>query len=95
MNRRRFIGVIAAGGAAALSTMASPSAVDAAKAASAPAPRGPGAKGGPRPAAVQRELKQQEKSVAGMVKVIRDFDLPPGSDLAVTFRPLRARREGR
>jgi len=44
---------------------------------------------------MQRELQSQERSLADMLKVVRDYDLPPGSDPAVTFRAMRARRGGR
>ena len=57
--------------------------------AAAPKPRKP------LPPAMQRELRNQERSLADMLKVVRDYELPPGSDPAVTFRAMRTRRGGR
>ena len=44
---------------------------------------------------MQKEIRNQERSVADMMKVIRAYELPPGSDPAFTFRAMRARRGGR
>ncbi|HEU4725398.1 MAG TPA: hypothetical protein VFU59_08900 [Candidatus Eisenbacteria bacterium] len=89
MNRRRFIHVLAASGAAVIAT-----GLPGAKAAPPPkaAARRPAK---PLPPAMNRELQNQEKSVADMLKVIRAYELPPGSDPAFTFRAMRARRGGR
>ncbi|HET9951247.1 MAG TPA: hypothetical protein VFS09_05565 [Candidatus Eisenbacteria bacterium] len=86
MNRRRFVHVVAASVAAILA-----GGVPRARAAAAPraaAPKPPK----PLPAALQRELRTQEKSLADVLKVVRAYDLPPGSEPATLFRALRARR---
>ncbi|HEU4335539.1 MAG TPA: hypothetical protein VFT32_13670 [Candidatus Eisenbacteria bacterium] len=97
MERRRFLHLIAAGGAAAAASgFALP-------AAAAPAETPPAKARPPRaakkaiPPAVERELASQRKTIADMLKVIRDYELPSGSDPAVSFRAIRsakARREG-
>ena len=91
MNRRHFIHVLAASGAALIASN-----LPGAKAMAAPAP-----KAAPRrpskqlTATMQRELRIQEKAVADMLKVVRGYDLPPGSDPALTFRAMRSRRRAR
>ena len=90
MGRRRFMHVLAVGGAAVLaggvpSTSAASPKAEPPKAA---APKG--AK--PVSPAMQKELRSQEKSLADVLKVIRDYDLPPGSEPATVFRAMRARR---
>lgn len=89
MNRRHFIHVLAAGGAAVIATNLSGANAAAAPKAVAPKPRKP------LPPAMQRELRSQERSLADMLKVVRDYELPAGSDPAFTFRAMRARRGGR
>lgn len=96
-SRRRFMQLIAAGSAAAL---ASPIAALAAEkapvrrpAAAKPAPRTSAP--APRPGVTAKELEKQKKYVADTLKVIRDFVLPPGSDQAFVFRPMRAGRARR
>jgi hypothetical protein len=93
-SRRRFMQLIAAGSAAAL---ASPIAALAAEkapvrrpAAAKPAPRA--AAPPSRPGVTAKELEKQKKYVADALKVIRDFELPPGSDQAFVYRPMRAGR---
>ncbi len=89
MNRRHFIHVLAASGAALVAT-----GLPGAKA--APAPKAAAPKPSkPLAAAMQKEIRNQERSVADMMKVIRAYELPPGSDPAFTFRAMRARRGGR
>jgi hypothetical protein len=63
----------------------------------AAAPKAPAAKKkptttGPSPR-VRAEIEKQKKSVADALKAIRDYRLPPGSDLAFEFRPLGRRRK--
>ena len=91
MNRRHFIHVLAAGGAALIATR-----LPAANAAARPEKKS----AAPKPsklltATVERELRNQEKALADMLKVVRGYELPPGSDPAFTFRAMRARRRGR
>jgi hypothetical protein len=92
MERRRFLHLIAAGGAAAAAAgFAAPAAAEA----PAPKARAPRAAKKPVPPAVERELATQRKSIADMLKVIRDYELPPGSDPAVAFRAIRAAKPRR
>jgi hypothetical protein len=44
------------------------------------------------PAALRAEIEKQKKSVADALATIRAYELPPGSDMAFVFRPLRRRR---
>jgi hypothetical protein len=78
------MGLLAAGSAAALTAPARRLAAAAAPVAktSAPAP----------PPKMLAEIEKQKKSVADALKVIRDYPLPPGGDLAFVFQPLRAKR---
>ena len=85
MDRRRFIHVLAVGGAAVLAGGVGTARAASTKAA-APKPSKPVSQ------AMQRELKTQEKNLADVLKVIRDYDLPPGSEPATVFRAMRARR---
>ncbi len=89
IDRRRFLHLVTAGSAAILAGGVTPAPLPA-----APAPRRGKAKSSP-PAALQHELENQRKSIADMLKVIRAYDLEPGSEPAVVFRPLRARRRDR
>ena len=93
ISRRRFVGMLAAGSAAALARTAA--------AAPAPRRRRPAVKPTPElpatspPTPEQKEFERQRASTLGVLKTIRDFDLPPGGDLAVVFRPLTGPRRGR
>jgi hypothetical protein len=91
IRRRRFLRLLAAGSAAVVAGVASPAAAPA----QAPTKSRPRRGKPARPAAVERELEKQRKSVADMLRVIRDYELAPGSSPAIAFRPIRARREGR
>lgn len=82
ITRRRFITLLAAGSAAALTTPARGLAAAARRATGRPTP-------GPKMLA---EVEKQKKSVADALKVIRAYPLPPGSDMAFAFRPLRPKR---
>jgi hypothetical protein len=88
IDRRRFIHVMAASGAAILAGSL-PRARAATRKAAAPRT----ATG--IPAAVEREIRNQEKSIADTLKIIRAYELPPGSEPATVFRAMRARRGGR
>jgi hypothetical protein len=100
-SRRRFIALIAAGGAALPATdVLAATAPRRTKAAPAkgtvkitptpsylpPPPPGP---------ALEKGLKESRDSLAGQLKAIRDFDLPPGSEQGFAFRPLRRERRPR
>jgi len=88
MDRRRFIHVLAASGAAILAGGLPRAGAAARKAAPPRAAK-------PFPASMERELRNQEKSIADALKVIRAYELPPGSEPATVFRAMRARRGGR
>lgn len=94
LDRRRFIHVLTAGVAAILAGR-----IPGARAAAAPKPSTRGAAGrkpaAPIAASIERELRNQEKSLAETLKVVRGYELPPGSEPATVFRALRARRGAR
>lgn len=85
LSRRRFLSLIAAGSAAAATAPVR------AIAAPAPARRKP-AVPAPSPA-MAKEIEKQKGYVADALKTLRNYELPPGSDMAFVFRPLRARRK--
>ncbi|MEK7331010.1 MAG: hypothetical protein AAB113_09425 [Candidatus Eisenbacteria bacterium] len=84
ISRRRFMTLLAAGSAAALTAPArglvAATAPPAKTKLTAPSPR------------MLAEIEKQKKVVADTLKVIRSYPLPPGSDMAFEFRPLRAKR---
>jgi hypothetical protein len=90
MDRRRFMHVLAVGGAAVLAGSISNAHAAPAKAEPPKAAAPKGAK--PIPPSVQKGLRSQEKSLADVLKVVRDYDLPSGSEPATVFRAMRARR---
>lgn len=88
IERRRFVKLVAFSGAAVL---AAPLSV----ATAAPPRRGsqPPAAGHRAPTpAVRKEIANQEKSLAATLATIRKYELPPGSPMAFSFEPLRARK---
>jgi hypothetical protein len=99
-SRRRFLGLIAAGSAAAAASpgAALASAVTPKKKPVKPAPGAPGAKpAGPHegagvPPAVAEEIRKQKAVVAQSLQALRDCPLPPGSEPAFVFAPLRPRK---
>ena len=91
MKRRRFVTLVAMSGAAILTSPLSRAAAAAARARSRPEA---GRRQAPSPA-VQKEIANQEKTLADQLKVIRGYELPPGSPMAFVFAPLRARRSTR
>ena len=91
--------LLAAGSAAALARPA-----DAVAAAAAATRRKPAAKPAappgrpPRagtPSAEQKEFDRQRANTLAALKIVRDYELPPGGDLPVVFRPLPSPRRGR
>ena len=89
LPRRRFIQLLAASGAA-VAAGATP------RVGAAVPPKAVKHGVPPRaslPPAARAELRSQEKNVAEMLQVIRAYELPPGSDPAVTFRAMRSRRK--
>ncbi len=83
-TRRSFLKLVAAGSAAIMTGAVVPLA----RAAAAPAKRGRASV----PPAVKAEIANQKAYLTRTLKVIREYDLPSGSDPAFVFRPLRARR---
>jgi hypothetical protein len=41
---------------------------------------------------IAAEIEKQKKYVADALKTIRGFELPPGSDMAFEFRPMKPKR---
>jgi hypothetical protein len=86
MKRRRFVTLVALSGAALVTAPLSRAAAAARRVGSqserhrTPTP------------AIRREIANQEKGLADQLKVIREFELPPGSAMAFAFKPLRTRR---
>ena len=86
LSRRRFMALVAAGAAA---TAAAPvRALTPLKTKTAtPAPE--------RPPEIEKGIAEQKALLAQQLKTIRDYPLPPGSDLAFVFAPLKPRRRPR
>ncbi len=93
MTRRSFLGLVAAGSAA----LVAPGLALAATAPAAPS-RARAAAGKPRPATgtrapdIEKGIREQKESLEKQLQVIRGYVLPPGSDMAFVFRPMRARK---
>jgi hypothetical protein len=96
-SRRGFIGLIAAGSAAAAAIPAAALA-HAVASKKKPAKPAPGAKpadqreGADVPPAVAEEIRKQKAALEQSLKVIRDYPLPTGSEPAFVFAPLRPRK---
>jgi hypothetical protein len=94
-SRRRFLRLLAAGSAATAATPA-------AALARAAKPKGAKPPASPRPAppppvpavppAVAEEIRKQKALVEQAVRAVRDYPLPPGSEPAFVFAPLRPRK---
>jgi hypothetical protein len=97
LSRRRFVTLLAAGSAAALAAPVAALAASTAPAkAVAHAKTSPPPSAAPAPpgnAALRAEVEKQKKALADQLKVIRDYHLPPGSNMAFVFQPVR--RKGR
>jgi hypothetical protein len=88
MTRRRFVGILAAGSAAIVATGAAAPATGRRKR--------PAAAAGAELAPLDRkELERQRASTISTLEVIRKHSMPPGTELASVFKPLRSRRTGR
>ena len=100
-SRRRFLGLIAAGSAAATATpvAALARAVTPKKQPARPAQAAPGAKpAGPHadaavPPALAGEIRKQKAAVEQSLKALRDCPLPPGSEPAFVFTPFGPRKK--
>ena len=86
-SRRGFLKTVAIGSAAALVAAALPRAGDAAPAKLAPKPK-PALPA--RPPALEAEIAKQKQSTADMLKAIRDYELPSGSEMALVFSVVKA-----
>lgn len=89
MKRRHFVTLVAMSGAALLTSPLS-RAMAAVERAKKPIP-------GRRAAspAVRKEIRNQEKSLADQLKVIRGYPMPPGSPMAFAFQPRVVERKRR
>jgi len=100
ITRRRFVGLVAAGGAtlaaggAASDVLAADAVTRDALAANAPAKEAP-ASGAKALTPFEKELERQKAGTETTLKTIREFGLPPGGDLPVVFRPLHTPRPGK
>jgi hypothetical protein len=95
-SRRRFLKTLALGSAAALVSATLPKAVGAADRPARGAAK-PGPQHSRRAPAIEAEIAKQKKSTGDLLKTIRNYPLPPGSEMAFEFVPMRApkRRGGR
>jgi hypothetical protein len=89
LSRRRFVSMVAAGSAAIL---AAPAAAGAAASAARTVKR---AAAGAPGAADRKEFVRQQVSTLETLRAIRKHAMPPGTEIAAVFRPLRAARAGR
>ena len=96
-SRRRFLTLLAAGSAAAVTT---PIAGLANAAVPKKRPAAPKQGAGVRdvnaglPPAVAEEIRKQKATVEQTLKTVREYSLPPGSEPAFVFAPLRSRKRG-
>ena len=97
-SRRRFLGLLAAGSAAAAATPAAALAGAVAPKARSAKPVPPARPAGPRdgaavPPALAEEIRKQQAAVEEALRALRDYPLPPGSEPAFGFAPLAPRRK--
>jgi len=94
-SRRRFLGLIAAGSAAAAASPAAAlaRAVTPKKKPAKPAPGAAGTKPSGAPPAVAGEIRRQKAALEQSLQALRDCPLPPGSEPAFLFAPLRPRKD--
>ena len=92
-SRRRFLKVAVMGSAAAVASSVlmgtTEVAAAVAKRAQRPRPAAP-----ERSAGVEAEVAKQKRSTGDLLKAIRDFELPSGSEMAFAFVPLKAPKRG-
>ena len=90
-SRRKFLKLLALSSAAVIAPAAVPR-----RSRVAIQRRGRPAVGGTpalrRSAAIEAEIRKQVKATAGILKTIRAYDLPPGSEMAFAFAPVRPTR---
>jgi hypothetical protein len=85
-SRRRFLKLFAAGTAAMVAGAGS------GRRAAAATPKRARRTRPARLSPIEAEIKSQKEFTARALKTIRDYVLPPGSDPAFVFRPLKASR---
>lgn len=91
-SRRDFLKLVAAGSAAAsLGRAGRAAAATTAKSGKSAKP----AAHATRSAAVETEIAKEKKSTDDTLKTIRKHELPTGSALAFTFKPMKARKGGK
>lgn len=88
-SRRRFLKTVVMGSAAALVAATLPRDGEAARAKRTvpPKPVAPA-----RPTAIEAEVAKQKQSTADLLKAIRDYELPPGSETAFVFSATKTPR---
>ena len=90
LSRRRFVTLLATGSAAIAASPALAATAATKKPATPPA-----SKPAVGATALQKEFDRQRAGTRDTIKTLREFQLPPGGDLPVVFRPLRPVRKGR
>ena len=95
LTRRSFMTLLAAGSAAALAAPARALAAASSKSSDksggkTPVPSDLGSV--PADPHIAKALREQKTSLAGTLKNLRAFELPPGSEQGFAFRPLPARK---
>lgn len=91
ISRRKFLTLAAAGAAATIAAPATAATPSRTKPARRPEPKPAPAAAGRRTASAA-EIEKLRGYTAESLKAIRAYALPPGSDLAFSFRPLKPRR---
>jgi hypothetical protein len=92
-SRRQVLKLLAAGSAASLAGPVAALAQTVAKRRARPMKPAPVAAAAGTPSgAIHAEVEKQKRDLAGLLKTLRDYPLPPGSEQAFAFRPLRAAR---
>lgn len=95
-SRRQMLRLLAAGSAATLVGPAAALAETATRtrrrARRAPVTPSHEARASEAAPAIRAEVEKQKKDLATALKVIRDYSLPPGSEMAFVFRPMRVER---
>jgi hypothetical protein len=86
-SRRRFLKLVAAGSAAVIASNVVPAG---AATTSKPATAKGGSHTSTRTPAVEAEIKKQKGFLTAALKAIRDYDLPPGTEQAFVFAPIKA-----
>jgi Rieske Fe-S protein len=95
ISRRRFVALAGAGLAAVVTSAAAAAPATTKKKPAASHPAATSAK--PAAAAgggTQKEFDRQKASTLAVVKKLRAYPLPPGGDLPVVFKPMRAPKKG-